>query len=64
MTITHDWLTRHQAAAYLQVTPQTIDHYIKKKIIVGCKIGRRVRISASSIEKAFEKATLMGQKTA
>lgn len=58
-TIAHDFLTRQQAADKLQVTPGTVDSYIKQGLLKASKLGKKggrspVRISASSVEKLLE----------
>lgn len=59
MTTAHDWITRQQAAGKLQVTPATVDTYIKKGLLKATKVGSKartspVRISATSVEKLLE----------
>ena len=51
-----DWLTRRQAAEYLQVTTRTIDNYIRAGLLRSAQLvpGGAVRISASSVEKMLE----------
>jgi excisionase family DNA binding protein len=59
MNTAHDYLTRQQAADQLQVTPATVDSYIKKGLLKATKVGSKakrspVRISATSVEKLLE----------
>lgn len=58
MSLEHDFLTPKQAAAYLQVSTQTIGRYIKLGLIKSSQAipNGAVRISASSIEKMLEKS--------
>lgn len=48
-----EYCTRKEAAALLRVALPTIDEYIKKGLIEGSRIGSRVRIKRSEIEKAM-----------
>lgn len=52
-----DWMTRHQAADYLQLGIATIDRYIKRGVLESKQLvpNGTVRISASSIEKLLRK---------
>jgi len=57
--ITHEWLTRAQAAEKLQVTSRTIDTYIKDGRLKAAKFGKpggrgNVRISAASLNALLE----------
>lgn len=56
----HDWVTREQAAAYLQLTTRSIDRYIASGRIKATQLvpGGTVRISTISIEKMLESARL------
>ena len=57
-TLDRDWMTRKQAAEYLQVTAATVDRYLKSGVLQGSQLvpNGTVRISAVSIEKMLEKS--------
>ena len=56
--INPDWLTKKQAADIFQVSPRTVDRYIKDGKLQATRLSRRaVRISATSVERLLEGLT-------
>ena len=58
-TLSHDYLTVAQTAAYLQCHPQTVMNYLRAGVLKSSQLvaGGRHRISSASIEKLLEKST-------
>ena len=52
-----DYMTRKQAADYLQVTPATIDRYLAKGLLSASQMvpNGTVRISKASLEQMLER---------
>ena len=56
-TLDRDWLSVAQTAAYLQVSTRTVHRYLDSGRLSYSQLvpGGAVRISATTIEKLFEK---------
>lgn len=54
----HEWLTKKQAAEYLQVSVFTVHNWLKAGVLHGSQMVPRgaVRISAVSVEKLLERS--------
>lgn len=52
--LTHEWMTPHQAAQYLQVSEATITRWIRTKKMPASKIGGQYRIAAADLERMLE----------
>lgn len=50
-------LTKQEAASYLRVSPQTLDNYRRRGIIMACKVGRKVLFKESDLFKALKTET-------
>jgi excisionase family DNA binding protein len=50
---TEKFITIQEAAIRLKISTQTVRNYVKRGVIDGRKVGRRVLIDTASIEKAL-----------
>jgi excisionase family DNA binding protein len=52
--INETYLTRKEVAKRLLISLPTFDDYVKRKVIQAYKVGSRIRVKESDVEKALK----------
>jgi len=58
-----EFLSREQAAAFLNISPRTLQRYTKRRIITYVRIGRRVLYRREWLNAFMESQTVRCQQT-
>lgn len=53
-SINESYLTRKEAAKRLRISLPTFDEYVRRNIILAHKMGCRIRVKESDLEKALK----------
>lgn len=56
-------MTKHEASKYLRISTKTLERRIKDGTIKAAKIGARVILRRSEIEKLIDKSIVEGVKS-